>query len=189
MNYFFAFLMSVFAIAPVRRNHSVWIFLLVAFLCVGGKAHAQEIAPQTTTVDIQSVRAVVTPQFDTKSIKGQVWVRFIPLKDVTEVRLDAKNMTVSDSATIATITAEKDHIVLTGDFKAMQEYTVQFDYTATPKQTLYFVNAGGNDQIWTQGQGKYTSHWLPSMDDVNDKIEFDISVIAPTVYQLSLIHI
>ncbi len=148
------------------------------------EAYAQEIAPQTTTVDIQSIRAVVTPQFETKSIQGQVWVRFTPLKDVIEVRLNAKNMTVADSSDIASVTAQKDHVVFTGDFKATQEYTVQFDYSATPKQALYFVNAGGNDQIWTQGQGKYTSHWLPSIDDVNDKIEFNISVIASTAYQV-----
>ncbi|MFC4635580.1 M1 family metallopeptidase [Dokdonia ponticola] len=177
--------LPVTASAKAYRNILLLTFWFIAFVGIGGKAYTQEIAPQTTTVDIQSIRAVVTPQFGTQSIKGQVWVRFIPLKDVTEVRLDAKNMTVSDSATIATITAEKDHIVLTGDFKAIQEYTVQFDYTAIPKQTLYFVNAGGNDQIWTQGQGKYTSHWLPSIDDVNDKIEFDISVIAPTIYQVT----
>lgn len=185
MKYLVAFLISVFALAHVRRNNVVFTFLLVAFVCAGGKAYSQEIAPQTTTVDIQSIRAVVTPQFDSQSIKGHVWVRFIPLENVSEVRLDAKNMTVSDSLTIATVTAEKDHIVFTGDFKAIQEYTIQFDYTATPKQTLYFVNAGGNDQIWTQGQGKYTSHWLPSIDDVNDKIEFDISVMAPTTYQVT----
>jgi aminopeptidase N len=34
--------------------------------------------------------------------------------------------------------------------------------------------------MWTQGQGKYTSHWLPSIDDMNDKIEFDFTVVAPS---------
>ncbi|MCB0453939.1 MAG: M1 family metallopeptidase, partial [Aequorivita sp.] len=27
--------------------------------------------------------------------------------------------------------------------------------------------------------GKYTSHWLPSIDDVNDKIEFDLTIASP----------
>ena len=30
-------------------------------------------------------------------------------------------------------------------------------------------------QIWTQGQGRYTSYWLPSFDDVNEKVIFNIS--------------
>src|SRR5690606_38387189 len=54
-------------------------------------------------------------------------------------------------------------------------YSVDFSYQVTPKQTLYFFE----DQIWTQGQGKCTSHWLPSIDDVNDKIIFNISVTVP----------
>ncbi|WP_435622525.1 M1 family metallopeptidase [Flagellimonas sp.] len=41
-----------------------------------------------------------------------------------------------------------------------------------------------NGQIWTQGQGKYTSHWLPSLDDMNDKIEFDLSVTFNSLYQV-----
>src|SRR5690606_8276634 len=34
-------------------------------------------------------------------------------------------------------------------------------------------------QVWTQGQGKYSSYWLPSFDDMNEKIVFDIHVTAP----------
>ncbi|WP_299765642.1 M1 family metallopeptidase [uncultured Dokdonia sp.] len=163
MKYFISFMIAVFAFA---------------------KAYTQEIAPQTATVDIQSIRAVLTPQFETKSIKGQIWVSFQPFENVSEVRLDAKKMTVTDSSDIAEVLAEKDHILFKGNFKASKKYTVQFEYTATPKQTMYFVNTNEKDQVWTQGQGKYTSHWLPSIDDVNDKIEFDISVIAPSAYQV-----
>lgn len=157
-------------------------FMVVVFAFA--KAYTQEISPQTRTVDVQSIRAIVTPQFDTKSIDGQVWVSFTPLEKVSEVRLDAKNMSVIDSSDIATVTAEKGHIIMKGTFNANKKYTVQFVYKVTPKQTLYFVNNNKKDQIWTQGQGKYTSHWLPSIDDMNDKIEFDISVIAPSQYQV-----
>ncbi|MCB0374087.1 MAG: hypothetical protein KDD31_13830, partial [Muricauda sp.] len=40
----------------------------------------------------------------------------------------------------------------------------------------------GNGQIWTQGQGKYTSHWLPSLDDMTDKVEFDLSLVFRNDY-------
>jgi aminopeptidase N len=51
------------------------------------------------------------------------------------------------------------------------ENEISFEYTATPKQALYFVGSEAADdlQIWTQGQGKYTSNWFPSFDDVNEK--------------------
>jgi len=51
-----------------------------------------------------------------------------------------------------------------------------FSYKATPKQALYFFGENDGLQIWTQGQGKYTSHWLPSFDDVNEKAVFNISL-------------
>ncbi len=54
-----------------------------------------------------------------------------------------------------------------------------FNYLAKPKQTLYFVGSEENDnvQIWTQGQGKYTSHWFPSFDDVNEKVVFNLNIV------------
>ncbi len=42
----------------------------------------------------------------------------------------------------------------------------------------------GNGQIWTQGQGKYTSHWLPSLDDMTDKVEFDLSLVFRKDYMV-----
>ena len=53
---------------------------------------------------------------------------------------------------------------------------LSFSYSAKPKQTLYFTGEGENLQIWTQGQGRYTSHWLPSFDDVNEKVIFNLNV-------------
>ena len=39
-------------------------------------------------------------------------------------------------------------------------------------------------QIWTQGQGKYTSHWFPSFDDVNEKVIFDMNVTFDKKYNV-----
>ena len=38
--------------------------------------------------------------------------------------------------------------------------------------------------IWTQGQGKYTSHWLPSFDDVNEKVIFNFSTAFEKDYEI-----
>src|SRR5690606_15496007 len=42
----------------------------------------------------------------------------------------------------------------------------------------------GNEQIWTQGQGKYTSHWLPSFDDMTEKVEYDMDISFDKTYQV-----
>ncbi len=57
-------------------------------------------------------------------------------------------------------------------------------FTAKPKKALYFVKRNENWNIWTQGQGKYTSNWLPSFDDVNEKVEFDITITFDEDYRV-----
>lgn len=53
--------------------------------------------------------------------------------------------------------------------------TLVFSYTAFPKQTLYF-NGAKPTQIWSQGQGKYTSHWFPCFDNANEKVIFKMNI-------------
>src|SRR5690606_20428512 len=36
----------------------------------------------------------------------------------------------------------------------------------------------------TQGQGKYSSHWVPSFDDMREKVEFDLSISFEKDYQV-----
>ncbi|MDC7993876.1 M1 family aminopeptidase [Altibacter sp. HG106] len=145
--------------------------LLTLFLCI-----ATPFWAQVSTVDVENITATIEPKAETKSVTGTVTVTFQLLKDASEVRLDAVNMTLLDfDSEEMTITAEDKAIVFRSDFKKGASYTTSFRYRAVPKQTLYFTG----DQIWTQGQGKYTSHWLPSVDDMNDKIEFDLTIVAP----------
>jgi aminopeptidase N len=49
------------------------------------------------------------------------------------------------------------------------ENEISFEYTATPKQALYFVGSEAADdlQIWTQDKEIYQQ--FPSFDDVNEK--------------------
>ena len=97
--------------------------------------------------------------------------------EVSELKLNGKPLA---------FTAKPDAIW----FKAPTElgtYNLSLSYYTKPKQTAYFVNADTTNsatQLWTQGQGKYTSHWLPSLDDMNDKIEFDLSFLLESDYDV-----
>jgi len=153
--------------------------LFILFTCAFAKALAQQISPQTYVVDILRIAATIDLDFDKETVQGAYEVDFLMLEDANEVLLDAKDMTVSKSLSTSSIaiSSTKSHIILSGDFKKGNSYSAQFTYTVQPKQAAYFVNRNGKSQFWTQGQGKYTSHWLPSIDDMNDKIEFDVSII------------
>jgi len=143
---------------------------------------------QDTKFDIQKISAEITPTISQKSVEGEVHFLFKALVDTDSIYLDAINMKaelLSDEAWLS-LKARAKQIWFYGNFEKDKTYELSFEYSATPKQTLYFVgfedDDRGNDQIFTQGQGKYTSHWLPSIDDMNDKIEFDLSLIVPKYY-------
>ncbi|MAP54682.1 M1 family metallopeptidase [Altibacter sp.] len=133
------------------------------------------VAQQTEVVDFLKVEAVLIPNVSESSIEGSVRYTFKVLQETDSLYLDAKNMKVLANPSHVKTVASTDRIWLLGDFTKGKEYTAAFTYKAFPRQTLYFVG----EQLWTQGQGKYTSHWLPSIDDMNDKIEFDLTLASP----------
>ena len=132
----------------------------------------------TEMVDFISVKAVVRPLLKEKKIIANASYIFKILKKCDSVYLDAQGIFLLKNRRnhkIAVILKNKK-IWFVSNFKPNQTYTVSFEYETSPKKALYFLD----HQIWTQGQGKYTSNWLPSIDDMNDKIEFDISYIIPS---------
>lgn len=133
---------------------------------------------QLEKVDFKILNAVIEPNAINKTVSGNVVYEFEVLSKTKEVYVDAVNMEFSE----VKINGKKVKYENTGEklivFKKLKKgkYTLSFNYKATPKQTLYFVGEGDDLQIWTQGQGKNTSHWLPSFNDVNEKVIFNISV-------------
>lgn len=61
---------------------------------------------------------------------------------------------------------------------------LSFSHDVRPKQSMYFIPTEDAIQIWTQGQGKYTSHWLPSFDDVNIKQKFELTIDYPSGFEV-----
>ncbi|MEM7187481.1 MAG: M1 family peptidase, partial [Bacteroidota bacterium] len=155
------------------KKISILFTLATAWLLLNsGVAQAQQLKQ----MDVTQIRGNIEVIPDQKKVIGSIAVHFSVLQDTDSLYLDAIQMKIREdrSKDVAVLTSAKK-IWLTGDFKAGQRYTADFTYEAFPKKTLYFTG----DQFWTQGQGKYTSHWLPSLDDMNYKIEFDLHYIAP----------
>jgi len=159
------------------KRYLVFLFLFQISVSLG---------QQTDYVDFRKVKATV--YFDYTAIKTikifNYEVEFDILKRTDSLYLDAKGMDFSSvllNKTPATFINTGKHLVVKGDFKKSKNNILKFDAEVTPKKAMYFVkrNADSINQIWTQGQGKYTSNWLPSIDDVNEKIEFDLVLGAP----------
>ena len=156
-----------------------YLFLLIS---------AITFAQQTKTVDFKSVGGQITINSKAKSVSGAVSYWFNVLKETDTIKIDAQNMDFSDvelnQKKIQFATNGKQ-ILLISHFKKGKN-NVSFNYVAKPKQALYFVGSEEKDnvQIWTQGQGKNTSNWLPSFDDVNEKMIFSLEVVVDSKYQV-----
>ncbi|WP_010177440.1 M1 family metallopeptidase [Aquimarina agarilytica] len=158
-------------------------------------------AQQKDLVDFKTIEAHIQLDTINQKVFGKIDVLFTPLKNTNQVYLDAQKMETVTPIKDAKVEYKDNKIWLKGDFKANTAYSFSFNYSTTPKKALYFwgwdaknidPNSPNHKQIWTQGQGKYTSNWLPSIDDMNDKIIFTLKIDFNTDYQVisngSLIH-
>ncbi len=161
--------------------------LFLLFILISAASHAQ----QTDIVDFKKLDAVVF--FNQIKIDSTLYdsleVRFDILKKTDSIYLDAVGMKFKNIALNGKkVKYHNDgkKLIIYSKFKPSEENKLQFLFFASPKKAMYFVgwNDEARNQIWTQGQGKYTSHWLPSIDDMNDKIEFDLTFAAPKGYEV-----
>ncbi|WP_405382030.1 M1 family metallopeptidase [Maribacter sp. LLG6340-A2] len=159
------------------------VLLFFIFTFASGKA-------QNNTIDFVRLAATITPDTVTKEIHGNVLYNFLQSDNTDSIYIDAKNINVLEFR----LNGRKREVFNDGKrigFRAPKkngEHKVRLAYMAQPKQALYFVgfddSIKGNEQIWTQGQGKYTSHWLPSFDDMTEKVEVDLTIICDKNYEV-----
>ncbi|UTN02870.1 M1 family metallopeptidase [Flavobacterium bizetiae] len=144
-------------------------------------------AQQTQFVDFKSVSGQLKLNAVEKSVSGIVDYRFDVLKPIDTIKIDAKNMEFShvqiDNKDVLYINTDKELQIVNHFEKGENRLT--FEYSVKPKQALYFVNIDNSEtQIWTQGQGRYTSNWFPSFDDVNEKVIFSLGITYENDYQV-----
>lgn len=145
-------------------------------------------AQQTKSVDFKSVLGQITIDPKERIVSGAVNYFFDVLKPIDTVKIDAQNMTFSrvelNEKKIEFATNGKQLLLIFPFQKGKN--CLSFEYTVKPKQTMYFIGSEttNNLQIWTQGQGKYTSNWFPSFDDVNEKVAFRLGVTFDANYQV-----
>lgn len=169
----------------------VTLFVLLA-LCMGlGKTNAQ----YQENIDFKRASVLMKPKPLTKTIEASVVYAFEVLADVDSLFMDAVDMTIQefamDGRPVAHINTGKK-IIFRRNFKEGNTHKISITYTAKPQQSVYFSGWSNQAQftpdkkvprqIWTQGQGKYTSHWLPSFDDMRQKVEFDFSIRFDRAY-------
>ncbi len=159
-----------------------YLICLLSFIAV-----AQ--SPQVAFVNFKTADIELSPNPVNKSISGSVTYKFEILKNIDSIHLDAvqtKFKAVTLNHLDVNYKNDNKKLWLIHSFKKGQQYELSFQYEATPKKALYFIGWDTNtqNQIWTQGQGKYTSNWLPSPNNMNQKIKFNTTIIFNKHYQV-----
>ncbi|WP_418498688.1 M1 family metallopeptidase [Flagellimonas sp.] len=165
----------------MKLNPTLIFFLFVQLL----SAQVQD------KVDFIHAKPFFYVDVDSLKIKGSVEYTFDVTSQLDTFFLDAQNMKIFK----VELNGKKvDHLyntkklIVHKKLKPSTKNKLFIQYETQPKQTVYFLgwddDIPGNDQVWTQGQGKYTSHWLPSLDDMTEKVEFDLIIVAPEQYNV-----
>jgi len=143
------------------------------------------VAQQIEYVDFLTCKAELMILPVKKEVRGVVNYSFKIKKNTDSIFIDAKNMDIDNvyfKKRKASFKVTNQKLWLFKKFKKNSEYTVSFNYEAHPKKAMYFIDwehqdhPEANPQVWTQGQGKDNSNWIPSFDDMNEKVEFDLTI-------------
>ncbi|MCA0153943.1 M1 family metallopeptidase [Winogradskyella vincentii] len=142
---------------------------------------------QTEYVDFTKGVAKLKIIPDSGKVDGLIAYKFDVVSPIDSIYLDARQMDIEyvylNNEPI-NFSYQNDKIVLASNFKPSLENDLLIQYSAKPKKALYFLKRNENWNIWSQGQGKYTSSWLPSFDNVNEKIVFSFNFEAPEGYHV-----
>ncbi len=140
-------------------------------------------AQQTSKVDFKTSKGNISVDVNQKKVFGTVSYVFEVKESIDTIKIDAQKMTFSDvkinNKTVKFFNSGKTLNLFEGFKKGKNILT--FYYEAFPRQTMYFID---KRQVWTQGQGKYTSHWFPSFDDVNEKVIFNMNITFDEKYNV-----
>lgn len=159
-----------------------YLFLFFSFL---------SFSQQIQKVDFKTVTGNITINPIERKVFGSVRYVLEVKETIDTIKIDAQNMSftsVEMNGKKVLFTNSGKKLILFESYNK-GNYNLTFTYEATPKQTLYFNGDFKNEiisnqQVWTQGQGKYTSHWFPSFDDVNEKVIFNLNITFDKKYNV-----
>src|SRR5690554_2930396 len=153
----------------------VFLFFFLFLSISIGAQHQEKVDFIRAEVDID-----IIPEEEV--VKGKVTYQFKTLQKLDSFFLDAWDLVISDVLLNNKKVKFRNNGKTLTVYKRLREnrfHSLDISYWCKPKQTVYFTGWNGREplkQVWTQGQGKYSSHWLPSFDDMREKVEFDLHI-------------
>ncbi|MEO2064547.1 MAG: M1 family metallopeptidase [Christiangramia sp.] len=170
-------------------SKNILLFLLLA---VSALTAQKTTSDQLAQFDFQKLQARLEIRPEQQEVLGSVHFTFAILEQADTLKIDGRKMEFSEvllNGEKARFYTDDTGIYVLSTFAPSVSNELDLKYTAHPESAMYFINWQDKTpeaarEVWTQGQGKYTSNWLPSFDELREKLEFDITYIFPKSYQL-----
>jgi aminopeptidase N len=115
-------------------------------------------------------------------VEGEIRYDLSARKNTDSLYLDARSLKFKEvklNGKIPKTVYDDNRLVIYKKLKKGKKYSLVVKYQAKPKQAMYFIgweNPKAQKQVWTQGQGKNNSHWVPCIEDVREKAVYNITV-------------
>ena len=162
------------------------LFAVTSFLCSTSTVFAQAPAVDFTHGEI---KLHLLP--DSSMVTGVVEYTFQVLRNSDSLMVDARQMEIME----VMLNGRSHDFSFDGKRAGISirrlvpaEHRLTISYKAKPTKALYFLGwkdeLDGNEQIWTQGQGQNNSHWVPSFEDLSQKMTYTFQIKAPVGYTL-----
>ncbi len=122
-------------------------------------------------------------------ISGSVRYKFNSQMKLDSVTIDARemeilNLSINNKRT--EYSYDGNRITAFRRLRPEKTHELEIAYKVSPKKAVYFIgwhdDIPDNNQVWTQGQGKYSSHWVPSFDNMSEKVRFDMEIDMDSTY-------
>ena len=145
---------------------------------------------QVDFIDFKKGEANITIDPLKKEVSGTITYTFDVLKNTDSIFIDAQKMEFSSvklNNKKVKFNNTNSKLWIIKKLKPNTQHQLSFHFTASPEKAMYFIGweyENAKKQVWTQGQGKYTSNWLPSFDDMNEKVEFDLNITFDKKYEV-----
>ncbi len=177
--------------------------LNAALLCLlatqseaGSLFGSDTLSRPSRTFDALHYKIEVRFEPEQKKVLGTTTISLIPLRGKLDsivlhaVELDVRSVSLPGKQPLRFSNNQKElTVVFNRTYGFRDTLSVCVEYTATPKQGMYFLAPDSIDpkrhhQIWTQGEDMNNRYWFPCWDFPNDKATSEVIATVPDSWTL-----
>ncbi|MBL7473591.1 M1 family metallopeptidase [Robertkochia sediminum] len=158
-------------------------------------------AQKPGNVDFTEGRIAIEVVPDSGLIKGTVAYDLRVLEATDSVVVSSRELDIlgaSLQGKALAFESRGNNLILYHSWEKGAYRDLEIQYKVQPRNAVYFpgwnldesdvsdpeFKKEGGRQVWTQGQGKYSSSWVPSFDDMNEKVRFSLAILFPSGFEV-----